>query len=470
MPAHKAAKVSAIDCIRGEGSVKIDRKQVRTSKLINKYFGFEGTLAAKNIKRSRRNFRATVISLSVGVILFVSLGGLSKQAQGIEDTLFPDSKYTVIAEYTSDYSAEINEETGKKETIYFNPIDSELGNELTLKLKEYDKSDILGMGGDLNTYYTVMPREYLTSPMVEALEQEGLPLDELRVEIIVVDNVHYEELCKKANAPVGSTLLLNHYQYNDFGTEVEVEPFTRDIKEIDIIKGDGSKQSVQIGGILEPVDAPAEFFYPNIRQVRLIMQKAMVRSYDWYTAPADIDGYMKFADQLLSQKFPTGEDASYMEDGFNTRVYRSEEYIKVMNIAVALVSVFMYSFVVLLMVIGLTNVISTLSTNVMMRAKEFAVLKSVGMTSQGLKRMLTFKSILCSMKALLYGLPIGIAVTFFVNLPIRVMLPIPFEMPWLAMTLCIIAVLLITLGTTGYAAHKLKNQNIIETIRCESGR
>ncbi|MDD3218007.1 MAG: FtsX-like permease family protein [Lachnospiraceae bacterium] len=130
----------------------------------------------------------------------------------------------------------------------------------------------------------------------------------------------------------------------------------------------------------------------------------------------------------------------------------------------------MYSFVALLMLMGLTNVISTLSTNVLMRSQEFAVLKSIGMTSESLKKMLKYESAMCSIKALLYGVPIGIAMTVVINLPIRKMFPIAYHFPWIAILLCILAVSLITWSITVYAAHKLKSQNIIETIRAESGR
>lgn len=139
-------------------------------------------------------------------------------------------------------------------------------------------------------------------------------------------------------------------------------------------------------------------------------------------------------------------------------------------LSTALTAVFMYSFVALLMLIGLTNVISTLSTNVLMRGREFAVLKSVGMTSEGLKKMLKYESIMCSVKALLYGVPIGVALTFLINLPVRKMFPIPYELPWVAVLICVTAVFLLTWTITRYATHKLRGQNIIETIRAESGR
>ena len=144
--------------------------------------------------------------------------------------------------------------------------------------------------------------------------------------------------------------------------------------------------------------------------------------------------------------------------------------MKVLNIAISLAVVLIYSFTFLLMLIGLTNVISTLSTNVRMRSREFAVLKSVGMTTESLKKMLNFESILCSLKALLIGLPVGIGITILVNNPVRELYPIPYELPYMSILFSILAVFLITLVTTRYAAYRLRNQNIIESIRAESGK
>ncbi len=469
-PAHKAAKVPAIDCIRGANEIKIDRKQVHTSALVDKIFGFEGTLAAKNTKRNHRNFRATVISLSVGVILFIGLGELGNQASAIEDFMSPNMDQTVVSEYTSAYTRDINKLTGRKETTFLHPIDSEYGNGVAKKLEEFENTSIFGMGNDLETYDAVLPQKLISAQMQDALEYEGHQNDEFPVEIITLDQKNYAKLCEKANIPLGSTILLNHYSYNDSGQEVNLEPFSSTIKAVELVKADGSTLEMPIQGILTQEEIPKELFYPNTNPVRLILPQAMVRGYSWYCAPTNIDGFIEYSNRILENAFPSDPGSSYMEEGFNTRVYKINDYMKVMNIAIALVTVFMYSFVVLLMLIGLTNVISTLSTNVLMRSREFAVLKSVGMTPESLKRMLNYESILCSIKALLYGLPIGIAVTYFINLPIKSMFPIPYKMPWLAILLCVLVVFFITWSTTRYAAHKLDNQNIIETIRSESGR
>lgn len=254
------------------------------------------------------------------------------------------------------------------------------------------------------------------------------------------------------------------------GTEISIAPYQTSLETITLFKADGSQKEISIDGVLTAEDMPKELFYYNTNPVRLVVEQAEVRGYSWYSAPDNEAEFISFANNILAEMFPQSEDADYMEDGFSVRVYKIDDYIKVMNIAILLVSVFMYSFVILLMLIGFTNVISTMSTNVLMRAREFAVLQSVGMTPKGIKRMLSLESILCSIKALLLGLPIGIVITYLINLPIRTMYPIPYEFPLMPILLCSMGVLAITLGTTICASHKLRKQNIIETIRTQSGR
>lgn len=470
LPAHKAAKVSAMDSLRGDEAVKLKKKRLRSSHLIEKLFGFEGTLAAKNIRRSRKSFRATVMALSVGVILFICLGALGSQAKAVEDYMQPKAEEDIITEYSSACIRQINKDTGRKESIYMRPIDSRTGNDIAEKLKEFDGKEIFGMGLDLETYYTVLPAESISNRMKAALESSEEPSDELSVEIITLDDENYRMLCKKAGVAAGSNILLNSYSYNDRGKLVDMVPYTSDLKEVELIKANGSSQTLPVQGVLLKEDIPRELIYPSTNYVRLVVQRAQVRGYSWYSDPKDKEGYMEYANEVMAQQFPEKEGSDYMSEGFNTRVYKIDDYMKVMNIAIVLALIFMYSFVILLMLIGFTNVVSTMSTNVMMRSHEFAMLQSVGMTNRGLLRMLNLESILCSLKALLVGLPIGILMTYLINLPIRDMYPIPYEVPWLPALLCTLAVLAITLGTTRWAAYRLRSQNIIETIRWQSGR
>ncbi|MEG3007425.1 MAG: FtsX-like permease family protein, partial [Oscillospiraceae bacterium] len=407
-PARKASKVSAVDSVKGTGTVKVSKNKTRSNPIVQKLFGYEGVLASKNLKRNKQNFRATVIALTAGVVLFVSLGGISQQAGKLQDFMRLKVDQTVISEYTSARIREDNEITGREESIYLNPIDSDIGNIVAAKLSAYDGKPVFGMGLDLETYYTVMPKEFISTNMKDVLAETEQDTYELPVEIIPLDASNYQLLCDKAGVPLGSNILLNNYSYNDMGTEISIAPYQTSLETITLFKADGSQKEISIDGVLTAEDMPKELFYYNTNPVRLVVEQAEVRGYSWYSAPDNEAEFISFANNILAEMFPQSEDADYMEEGFSVRVYKIDDYIKVMNIAILLVSVFMYSFVILLMLIGFTNVISTMSTNVLMRAREFAVLQSVGMTPKGIKRMLSLESILCSIKALLLGLPIGI--------------------------------------------------------------
>ncbi|GHU94679.1 hypothetical protein FACS1894208_06190 [Clostridia bacterium] len=470
LPARKAAKIAAIVSIRGTGEVKKETKRLNTSPLTQKLFGFEGTLAAKNMKRSRRNFRASVVSLTVSVVLFITLSALSEQARSFENMIFPDVDATVMVDYASVRDRFVNESTGRNESVVVAPVDSENANAITKKLREYENTAIFGVGYDNETFTAVVPREAISQQMLEAcFDSEERPVYEMSAEIITLDTESYAVFCERAGVPVGSNILLNRYSHNDNGQKVEIAPFLLENEDVRLIKGDNSVSEIPVHGVLTGDDIPNELLGPNIQLVRLIVPQGEMRSYSWYASPADVDGFIDYANAVMGEMFPQAPEATYMEFGFNTRVYLIRDYMKVMNIAIELAMVFVYSFVALLTLIGLTNVISTISANVRMRSQEFAVLQSVGMTRGGLRRMLNLESVMCTVKSLIIGLPLAIALTYLINLPIRAAFPIPYQLPWLACVYCVVVVFAVTWVTMLYSASHLRGDSIISAIRAEGG-
>ena len=73
IPARRASKVSAIDAIRQTDDIKLSGKTVKTSKLVRKVFGMEAEIGLKNVKRNRKRYLATVFSLVISIILFLSV-------------------------------------------------------------------------------------------------------------------------------------------------------------------------------------------------------------------------------------------------------------------------------------------------------------------------------------------------------------------------------------------------------------
>lgn len=469
LPARKVAKVSAIDSIRKVGEVRIAASQMHTNRLAEKVFGFEGALAAKNIKRSKRNLRASIVSLTIGIVLFICLSAISEQMDAFMDIMYSNSNADVIVDYASSINDIVNDATGKEETIIAVPINYESADAITVKLRGYEDAVVFGAGNDRYTYTALVPSDMISSEMKEAVfSEEESDTYEISVEIITVDSENYKSLCKQAGVPVGSNILINHYSHNDNGYAVTIEPFLFEGQSLQLVKADGSTSEIEVYGELKPESVPDDLLYYGTEIVRLIVPQGEMRGFFWNVSTADPEGFMDYANTVMSEAYPDEGEASYMELGFTTRVFEMQDYIKIMNLAINLVMVFVYCFVVLLALIGLTSVISTMSANVQMRSREFAVLQSVGITPEGLKRMLNLESIMCSVKAMIIGLPLAILLTYLINVPIRSMFPVPYQFPWLAVGCCIVAVLAITWGTMRYSSTRLQKKNIVETIRLEN--
>ena len=473
-PASKASKISAIGGIRGTHEVKIMAKQLRINPLIKKLFGFEGVLAAKSLKRSKRNFRASTVSLTIAVILFVTAGGIERIVSQLEELMFPDIDATVIVDYVSSRDRQ-NPETGTWERYVVAPIDSRVADIITERFREYNNTHIFGIGGNAESYHAVIPREMIT-PQAMEIAARNFPQHqyeyELRVNIITIDPNNYARLSELAGVPLGSNILLNHFAINDRGDVVIFEPFQFERQNIQLIHQNGNFREVQIHGVLTADELPPELFPTNPAAavaVSLIVPYGDMREYTWLATPNDINEFMAYANLVMNEMFPRDDEDTCMGLGFTTRVFETGDFVRVMNLGISIAAVFVYSFTALLTLIGLTSVISTISTNVRMRSREFAILKSVGMTQSGLKHTLNLESIMCSSKSILFGLPIAMTIIYLIYLPIRSMFSINYETPWLVIMGCVVAVFAITWLTMRFTVSRIRNVNIVESIRSESG-
>lgn len=187
---------------------------------------------------------------------------------------------------------------------------------------QYGGNGLYGIGSDSCKYNAILNKEDITAEMKKApnLYDEN---NETELSIVSVDEKLYKKLCDRAGADYGSNLLINSYKYNDNGIEKYVKPFKENVTEISVIDSEAKKSKIDIGGILHEED--------------------------------------------LTEK------------GFFVRISRVDTMTKILNIAIVLGEIVMYGFVILLLIMGIASVISTLITNIRIRKREFAILKSVGM-------------------------------------------------------------------------------------------
>ena len=439
LPARKAAKVPAIDAIRGVGEVTIKAKKVRTSKIIHWLFGFEGALAAKSIKRSRRNLRATVISITISIVLFIGVSSFVYQLNRMTQVVFFHVDADVIGELTS-----LDRDTA------FPPA---MVDEITARLRALPDTEVVSLGFDMGpTWFQSiqLPADMATPRLTQVIYENTMG-----IHFVSLDPETYARLCEIAGVPLGSNILVNHFRTQIDGNWTEFTPFNFDYQLLTF----GEGQSIPLHGQITNAHYLADILHSSRNHLTVIASPQDTARHFWHV---ETDNHREVADYMRTMLAEV-RDAHTTLVNTHVREVALEENID--RAIVRAIMVFGYGFVIMLTLVGLTNVISTLSTNIRTRAREIAVLKSVGMTQAGLNRMLNLEAILTSGKSLMYGLPLGLLVSLLMHRGIGQSVIFTFPVPWVAMLQCIAGVFVITWVTMRVAAGQLRGRNIVDDVR-----
>jgi putative ABC transport system permease protein len=457
LPARKAAKVTAIDAIRGAGETKIKSHVSRSGWLIKNVFGFEGALASKSLKRSKRNFRATVLSLTISIVLFIGASSfgthLNRMARLVVHALDAD----ILGEYIS------SQRFDRGEHMYW-PIDHATAGQITARLREFPDTTVIGAGSNVSptsVSATALPPGMETARLRETLdlynEREILHLS---FSMVTVDADMYAELIRRAGVPYGSNILINYMRWRDENRWTEFIPFRFDYQTVPIMSRNNIIE-VPLHGELRGDQIPNEVLHAGRFMPIVVVPELDAKVYNWYVKTADPVGFSVFMREVFDEYIPFHLETRRVSIGIRNLAAEQAGSRAIIR----LLMIFIYGFVGMLTLIGLTNVISTIATNVRSRSREFAVLQSVGMTHNGLNRMLNLESILCSVKSVIYGIPLGIAASYLIFIGILQAVDFGFSFPWLPILQCILAVFFITWVTMRYAAARLRGGSLVDNIR-----
>ena len=154
--------------------------------------------------------------------------------------------------------------------------------------------------------------------------------------------------------------------------------------------------------------------------------------------------------------------------GISYRLTNNDENYRQSNNFYTLIGIFLYGFIIVISLIGVTTVFNTITTNMELRKPEFAMLRSVGMTNREFNRMIRLESLFMGVRALLFGIPIGLVLSYLIYFFLVKEAGIPFKVPFLAIIIAVAAVFVMIFMIMAYSMGKIKKQNIIETIRNEN--
>lgn len=463
IPSRRASKVSPIEAIRQNDDIKINKKKIRTSRLVLKLFGIEGEIALKNIKRNKKKYRVTIVSLFISIVLFISFSSYMNY------TL--NTASSVMGEVPYDYQISYFGDDNNKEAL-------DKINEIVKSsdVKEYVSYSVgnLSIIGD----YTYSD-EYLDF-YKSAYGDDGIKaLNNLKYQsiyILVLDDNSYNKYKKLIGLDKDSVILLNRFKGVSYGNNkmvnydipvinngninIKICNFDDDEENVDTTKY-CNKNIDNIFVTNKSFDLIEEFSYMD--DFKLIVNKKLYDSI--LDGGTDFTQFNIISDNTNNIDKLTNELDKYS----NVNYINIKESMKQTNNLILVVKILMYGFISLVTLIGVTSVFNTISTSMALRKREFAILRSIGLTSGGFNKMLFFESLFFGMKSLIFALPVSIGVTILIHYSLSDMMSIStIIIPWKAIIISIVSVFIIVLLTMMYSSSKIKKHNIIEQIREEN--
>jgi len=382
IPAKKASKVTPVESIRQNDEIKINKRKIRTSKIIRKVFGVEGEIALKNIKRNKRKYRITIISLFISIVLFISFSSYLQFLVGTSEGLI----------YPYNYDS----------AVYFYDENEELKQRVIKDILSIENIEKYSIIDELWFPYETLEEDRYNKEYYEY--HKKLYEEVFNVNIVKLSDEEYREYIEKINGTYGQSILLNQAKIikdsvtnivtplentKNLSLNLKIQEYTDDMDNEET-KVQEEKETFKIDNIIATKETIfATDHYKSRETVTLVVNdETYSKIYEWKKRNLKENKNYSPTMKILIK---TSEINKFAEEGEKIEAkYNSENYeIYISNIAldnqeeknlVLAVKILLYGFISLVTLIGVTSVFNTISTSISLRQKEFAMLRSMGLT------------------------------------------------------------------------------------------
>ena len=438
--ARKAAKVSPINSIRNSADIKIKAKKLKVPKIIKSIFKVGGEISYKNMKRNKKRYRVTIISIVLSIMVYISLTTfmqmMLKQIQ------------LAVGKVDYDIACDIYKENDEEIKILNNIAKTTEGvTDYTLLQTNLGKYDKEFLNKEIKQISESYPENGTISIISvgdieynKYIKSLGLNYNDVKDKAILIDTISTATI-DASKKPVREIRMLNLKENDKF----------------DVKDDKGEKLTFEIGKITKkrPFATNEEMSIPY---------KILVLSDEYYNKT--------FKDEKRYSAYYKVKDASKVKNQIEESLkdYKQKGITNVQETyndgkhLITLVGIFLYGFIIIIILIGVTNIVNTITTSMELRKQEFAILRSVGMTNKEFNRMIRLETLFIGIKSLFFGIPLGTAIAYGIYQAGKM----PFEIPLKPILYSAIAVIVLIASIMQYSLIKIKKQNTIETIRNEN--
>lgn len=438
-PAIMASRTSPIELIRQNNDIKIDKRKIKSPKIIEKLFGIEGSISFKNMKRNKKKYRISMVSIIISIILFIA--GYT-YSTGIRSSI---------------YSA--TNEFQENSRVYINSNDHISMEERNDFIKKIMNNKNISEAMIINEQYIgVSNLEDKTLYESDYYIKNGI----ISLYVYEIDIDNYKKILKSMGKSDIKPILYNKEIINNYEktkrTTIEQKKFIKKPDKIvldngieinDFYLGDFKYKNDNIFNSQTSIGVlivPEGYFKDKIK-------------FSTTTIYLDVNDPNAF--KLDLENYASGLNIDY--DFVNL-----DELISNFNKLLLVLNGLTYSFILLVTLVGITSLINTIATSMNLRKKEFAILRSIGLTPNGFNKMLVLESIFIGIKAIIFSLPFVITIIAIYNNTINDLYIGEYYIPWMGLIFAVVMVISIIIIITIYSTKKIKKENILDSLKNEN--
>lgn len=442
-PIRNLRKLNLVESLKDYHFEKINSNVISKKQLLFKPKSYEWLLANKNYFRNRKSYRPTIVALTVSIVLFLVSSNfvyLISDASTNYDTTKNHHAFNFYAKPSNNWDSTFNKLIGLGyhdiliSQYYYTDVKFE-NNNAKISNQFINNTNTVNLG------FVVMP-DAAFNYFIKDYQIDSLAENEIIFKDSIFDGVSLTILTTYEN---GDSLI-----YQDIESDSYVNEF-------------------KIG---EKLDSKNVFVYfPN---VAIILSESQWDKYlQNHPKNTDLKEYWHVLLNPSTDRISQNTNVIDYETELRNIFSISDDFmftselgnIQRMQQTVAFITLILYGMLGLVSLICISNILNTMSNSIQMRRREFAMLQSVGLTHKGVIKILCFESIIYGSKVLVYGLPLALIFNLIINVLVAQSISNLSGLNFKSYLLVIAIVIVIILCSIYYTTRKLKNDNIVETIR-----
>lgn len=509
--ARRAARVTPLEAIRNTKEIKIKSAKLKTPAIIGRIWGIGGVISYKNIKRNNKKYRTTVTSIVICSVTFIVISYFMSMAFSVVGMSYASTDYNIGINMSCKKDLDIEKLSellsdieGAKDYLvgagYYFDVDKP---EYTKKYGEYcgqlyDDSEDVSQEFLITVLNDKSYDKYASDAGIKNADTGAILVNKCTFDVYNEKSSKYvKEEMELYKYKAGDTIRCGYNVYEDASSddnaaEGDTESSTDDNNAVEGDTESGTEDNsgyvdeetinnevrktvdVTIAGVTDKVPIG----YKGYGNTTLLFMNQKGFESLWADGKSNElkPGHASYSAYVVAENADEYQDTFEKETEENPEYSQISFYVSNMDKQMrdekslfTLLGVFAYGLIVVIALIGITNIINTLSTGMELRSREFATLRSIGMTDKQFAGMVRLESVFISVKALVIGVPLGILISYLLCVMMnRMDDAIIYEPPYKAIILCIVVVIMLIYAIMKLSMTKLRHNNIIETIKNEN--